>query len=190
MKSIKHIWLNIAAFIGLAFLVTSCSSTKITTDYNPGTNFTQYKTFSLLPWQGNSSSTKVTAFDRERVKNAVITNMQGLGYTYSEQDTTADLQVGMVFTTKEKKSVTSYNAGYGGWYGPWGMGATHYSEYDYTEGTFVIDVFDTQAKKLLWEAAAVSTLTEKQESPTVRERNINRFIKSIFKKYPTQPGSN
>ncbi|NLR92961.1 MULTISPECIES: DUF4136 domain-containing protein [Flammeovirga] len=182
MKNIKNLLITVSAFIGLAFIVTSCSSAKIYTDYKPGTNFTQYKTFSVLPWQ--KTNAKVNEFDRERIKNAVITNMQSLGYTYSEQDTTADLQVGMVFTTKEKKSVTSYNAGYGGWYGPWGMGATHYSEYDYTEGTFVVDVFDTQARKLLWEAAAVGTVPEKQENPVVRERNINRFVKSIFNKYP------
>ncbi|AZQ63654.1 DUF4136 domain-containing protein [Flammeovirga pectinis] len=184
MKNIKNIFLTISMLIGVAFVVTSCSSTKITTDYNPGTNFSQYTSFSILPWQAQNA--KINEFDRARVKNAVIENMQGLGYTYSENDTTADLQVGMVFTTKEKKSVTSYNAGYGGWYGPYGMGATHYSEYEYTEGTFVVDIFDTQAKKLLWEAAAVSTLSEKQESPVVRERNINRFVKSIFNKYPTK----
>ncbi|NME67007.1 DUF4136 domain-containing protein [Flammeovirga aprica] len=184
MKNLKKLLLSAAMLISVTFLVTSCSSTKIVTDYNPGTNFNAYQTFSLLPFQ--KTNAKINQFDRERVKNAVIANMQNLGYTYSEQDTTADLQVGMVFTTKEKKSVTSYNAGYGGWYGPWGMGATHYSEYEYTEGTFVIDIFDTKERKLLWEAAAVSTLSEKQESPVVRERNINRFVKSIFNKYPSK----
>lgn len=184
MKNLNKLILSATLFLGVAFLVTSCSSTKIYTDYKPGTNFKAYQTFSLLPWQ--KTNAKINEFDRERIKNAVIANMQNLGYTYSKQDSTADLQVGMVFTTKEKKSVTSYNAGYGGWYGPWGMGATHYSEYDYTEGTFVVDVFDTEARKLLWEAAAVSTLSERQESPVVRERNINRFVKSIFNKYPTK----
>lgn len=78
--------------------------------------------------------------------------------------------------------------GYG--YGPrwgWGLGAgnvtatTTYSDDDYTEGTLVVDMYDVDSDKLVWQGILTSRVTEKPEK---RDRTIPKNIKKLMKKFP------
>ena len=81
--------------------------------------------------------------------------------------------------------------GYGGYagYGPaygWGPTSSHttYSEYDYTVGTLIIDVYDAKDKKLIWESISTGTINEKTKG---REERIKSTVGKMMLKYPVEP---
>jgi hypothetical protein len=78
--------------------------------------------------------------------------------------------------------------GYGGYYGygpGWGWGGgmstTTVNTYDYTVGTLVCSVFDTNEKKLIWEGSGSGEINE---NPQDRENSIPKAVSKIMAQYP------
>ena len=102
------------------------------------------------------------------------------------------MEVSLYMVLDQKTSVTSYtdyhgSHGYGfRRYGGWGTGhaTTSYNEYDYTQGTMVLDVFDSGSKELVWQAIASGTVEEK---PSRRDKTIPRSINLLMSKFPIEP---
>jgi hypothetical protein len=55
---------------------------------------------------------------------------------------------------------------------------------DYTEGTLLVDMYDTKTKQLIWRGTAVDEVKEKQDK---REKQMAKASEKLFKKFP--PGS-
>ena len=104
-----------------------------------------------------------------------------------------------LFVMTEDK--TQYNAtttgmgfgGYGGYYGygpGWGWGpgmnmsTTSVNEYNYTVGTLVIDIFDSNDEKLIWESIGTGTVND---NPQKREKNLPKTVAHIMAPYPVKP---
>jgi hypothetical protein len=94
---------------------------------------------------------------------------------------------------KTQYNATTTGMGYGGYYGygpRWGWGpgmtmsTTTVSEYNYTVGTLVIDVFDAKEEKLIWESIATKTV---DDNPETREKNLPKVIAKIMAPYPIKP---
>ena len=93
-----------------------------------------------------------------------------------------------------KQSVTAYTTYTGGFgYGlgrPFGVGAvgvganTTFNEYDYQEGTLILDCYDEKSKKLMWQGVYKGVVADK---PQKREKTIPKHVKAMMKKYPIQP---
>ncbi len=67
-----------------------------------------------------------------------------------------------------------------------GMGSatTSYSENDYLEGTFVVDMFKENSKDLVWQGVITSVVKEKANK---REKTIPKKMKKLMKEYPVKP---
>ena len=72
----------------------------------------------------------------------------------------------------------------GGGYGSSNQPTSKYKEYDYLEGTMVLNVFDAEAKKLVWQVVASQTINE---NPEKRSKSIPKAVKKIMKKFPIKP---
>ena len=69
---------------------------------------------------------------------------------------------------------TFYN-GLGGWRrGGFGSEATTTVE-DYKVGTLVLDMYDTQSKRLVWRGTASDSLSDKPEKNEKKAREIRRY---------------
>ncbi len=183
--------LLLAAFTILFF--SHCSNKlTITSDYDKDTDFTPYKTYSFYGWAKNSDQI-INQINKDRIESAVAAEMEKRGYTYIESG--GDLTVSLFIQLDQQKGVTAYTdhysmSPYGYRYGPgwgWGYGysTTRYQEYDYVVGTLVIDIFDHQQKKLIWQGVGSQTVDEK---PDNREYGIQRAVRGIMSKYPIKPG--
>jgi hypothetical protein len=179
--------------VGAAMIFfSSCSSIKVSSDYNKSTDFNKYRTFTLLPWNPHNDSI-VSPFTKERLLNAMKFQMTKRGYKYVPDLKDADLGVNMYILTQEKTDYQYYSDYYGSygyyygypwaWYGP--VGAPYYGTsvqaINYIEGTIIIDIFDTKEKKLIWQGRGVGEITP--DKPT-SDNKINRIIAQIFYKYP------
>jgi len=185
---------KIALLILLIPILFSCSSTKVTSEFDPAVDFSQYKTFTFLPWNKQSDEL-LTERDKKRFRDAVTFEMEKVGYQYS--DTQADLSVN-IFLIIDKKTGTSMYSDYytsgigvGYYYGPWGYntpgGVSAYTtmhSYDYEQGTLILDILDVKKKQLAWQGIAEKTI---KSNPKNDGSGIKMVIAKLFEKFPLEP---
>ena len=179
----------------LALVATSgCSSgAKIRSDYDPGADFSQYKTYNFFTDAGPEETSYQSFFSQYMVE-AISIEMDKRGYVKSDDP---DLLVNFNAILQEKTKVTttpspSYGGYYGyrgGFYDPWGgygYGTeTHVSQY--TEGTFNIDLVDARRKKLVWEAVGQGRVSQKDLEEL--DDRVYEGVPRFFEKYPFTAGS-
>lgn len=182
---------TLAIVVFVALLFTACSPRiDITYDYDKETDFSKYETYSFYGWVKGSEKV-INSINQKRFENAVVNELTALGLT--QVDDNGDLTVSLFIQFDEQQGVNAYTnyyaAGpYGYRYGPgwgWGYGypTTTYHEYDYLVGTLVIDIFDHQAKDLIWQGVASQVVDSR---PDVREAGIKKVVKAVIKKYPVK----
>jgi len=190
--------LLISAFV----LFAGCSSLKVTSDLDKSVDFSKHKTFQYYGWQKDSDEI-INSLDKDRIERAFGAEFKKRGLTYVKDN--GDLIVTLLIVTEQKTKTTAnttttgyggYGGGYGGYYGygpGWGWGAgygsmghatTTYSTYDYNVGTLVVDVFDANEKKLIWEGIGQGTIND---NPKNRDKNISKSVTAIMKNYPVEP---
>jgi hypothetical protein len=183
----EFLWLTALVVV----LLAGCSP-KITVsyDYDKEADFTKYKTYSYFGWVKGSDQV-LNRFDQERIEDAVAIELAARGLSYVEDGGELTVSLFIVFDQKTGVDVYTdhYGSPYGYGYGPgwgWGYGYsnTTYHEYDYVVGTLIIDVFDHQAKELIWQGVGAKTI---DENPNNREENVQRAVKAIMANYPIKP---
>jgi hypothetical protein len=190
MKTKSITLLLISGLLMLFF--SSCSSLKVTADYDQSVDFTQYKTFEYYGW-AKESDKLLNDLDKKRIEDAFANEFYKRGLTYVESG--GDLVVTLFIVVEEKTQTTANTSHYGGYYGGyygygpgygWGpsYSSTTVSTYDYQVGTLVCDVFDKQKEQLIWEGIASKTI---DDNPQKREKNIPYAVAALMKKYPVPP---
>lgn len=167
----------------LALLVAACTtSPKITSNVNPESDFSQYKTYNFASPMGtdrNGVQTPLTSM----VKVSLGQEMENRGYTLSDDP---DLIVNAFVNTEQRMSVRQvpsgdpYFYGYrGGYYNTWGGYTTQVNEY--TQGTLVVDLVDAKKNMLAWEAHAEQRLKSNPE-PITQER-VNGVVSQVMAQF-------
>jgi hypothetical protein len=169
--------------IALLFTMVVCmisvtaSAVEVRSDFDHHANFSQYKTYS---WA------KVDTPDplwNDRVKEAVDRALTAKGW--SQVPSGGDVSVVAVGTTHQKPTLRTFYDGFGGGW-QWGgfADATTYVE-NYTEGTLVVDLFDSASKKLIWRGSATDVLSGKPEKD---EKKVDKAVAKMFDHFPPQLG--
>lgn len=167
-----------ASLFGMLNLV-SCSSIKVSYDFDRQANYSSYKTYAYTP----EVATFLDDINRGRITAAIDNEMAAKGFTKSENP---DVWIDLKITAEKKVSATSTPNYYGAGYGyRWGGGfSTSTINVDtYVEGTLFVDMIDVSKKQLVWQGRAVGTL-DPEASASKRESNINYAVQQIFTKYP------
>jgi len=161
------------------FILGSCSSIRVNSDYDKSVDFSQYKTYAFH--KRGIERVEISELDKKRILHAIDVELGKKGMTKSENP---DLLVNIFTKERERIDVDQYYAGWGyGWgYGwnpyLWG-GRTYVSTY--VEGTLYIDLIDAKKKELVWEGEGVGYLTENREK---KESQINEFVAKILAQFP------
>lgn len=177
--------------IAIVFIASSCgSSIKVTSQYDSGVNFNEFKTFSYLGWSKNSDDL-INDFDKRRIEASFKKEFESRNMTLVDDG--GDIEISLFLVTDTKTATTAYTDYYGGYgayrYGrPWGWGGgyatTTYQQYDYLVGTLVCDVFGGKDKNLIWQGVGSGTV---DDNPSTRDKNIPKAVKKIMSLYPVQP---
>jgi Domain of unknown function (DUF4136) len=191
----KTITLKSIIYILALIQLSSCSSTKVISDKDSTEDFTQFKTFEYYGWT-DSSDQILSRFDKERIEAAFADEGRKRGLT--RNDSNGDVIV-VLFVTGEIKTQTTAQTntmGVGGMSGRgrgmgspgWGWGATQshtvINETNYLVGTLMIEMYDKQDQKLIWQAIGTKTISE---NPKKRESGIPKKVAAIMREYPVQP---
>jgi hypothetical protein len=173
MKTIKFLPLL------LLFIVASCDTVKVYSDYDKSADFTQYKTYAFM--KSGIDKVEISDLDKRRILNAIDQQLQAKGMTKSENP---DLLINIFTKSREQVSVNQFNAGYGyGW--GWGWNPYMYGGQTYvsssTEGTLYIDLIDAKKKELIWQGEGTGTLTKDMDR---KDEIVNNIVTQILAQYP------
>ncbi len=169
-----------ALVAALALGMAACSTLELNTDYNPGTDFSGYRTFSFR--EGAKPANPVAA---RSVEYAVTLALEGRGLKNVE--TGGDLLIWGHFVRDEKIQVESYGYGTYGWYGyGWGGGVTTTTVRKIPVGTVLIDLVDAKKNELVWRGIVKDQISTNL-APEEREKNAVRIAKELFAGFPPQP---
>ena len=185
---------KIAAILILTLSVSHLSVGQVNTDYDKSVDFSQYMTFKFVGWQEGTTD-RLNQLDAKKILTALTKELNGRGILID--GSTPKMVMVLFLVVDDKTSTTAYTnytggMGYGmgrvGWgAGVGGMGmsqsTTTYSENDYEVGTFVIDFYDPESKKLLWQGILKKNVTENTKK---REKKITKAIAKLLKDYPVE----
>jgi len=182
----KSILLTLIA-VGFLFIETSA---QIRSDYDKDVDFSQYKTIQFLGWQDGSDKL-IDDINKKRIYEAFKKEFTDKGFELVESG--GDLGLTFYVVIDQKTSTSAYTDYYGGMgygsyrRGGWGWGngysSTTYTESDYLEGTFIVDFYDANSEKQVWQGVSTSTISENAKK---RAKNIPKRVAKLLKKFPPE----
>lgn len=181
----------------LSFFLNSCgTSLKVSTDYDKTIDFKKYKTFSVYDLKQTGS---VNPANADRIVNALKKQMKEKGFIEDTQNPDLHINAVTILTSKEAVAMdaapTNYY-GYGGVYRPYGYYGAGYgygyaenpstreNEYDYKQGTLMIDLIDSKTQKMVWQGVGNSEIDTK---PVNADELINYAVGAIMVSFPPDP---
>lgn len=174
MKALKFL-----PFLSL-FVLASCSSVRVNSDYDKNVSFEGYKTYAYH--KSGIDKAEISDLDKRRVLRSIDAAMTAKGFT--KTDGNPDLLINFFTKEREQVDVNRFNAGWGygwGWgWNPWMWGGTT-TVNRYTEGTLTIDFIDNRKKELVWQGMGEGALTKCAEK---KDDEINEFVSKIIAQYP------
>jgi hypothetical protein len=179
---------NTVMALFLVFTLNACGGLSVTTDFDPGTDFSTFQTWNLMELPDNPDLDQIT---EGRLNSSIERTMGSKGMTMARGE--PDVWLGWQLIFDEEISYNTVNSyygggwGYGGWYGPgyggMGMGTSRTYESRVTVGTLIIDIFDSETKALVWRGVGEGKVHEVSD-PNERQRRIDQTIDKIMESFP------
>ena len=172
MNAKRWIWFLMA----IAVLSATAFSAEVKTDYDRDTDFSRYRTYS---WKNVHTQDPLWV---DRIKTAVNSALAAKGWT--EVESGGDVSIMAMEMTQDHRTLSTYYDSFGGrWGWRWGggFGSSTTTEETYAVGTLVVDLFDSNTRKLIWRGSAVDTLSDKSG------RNIRKLdadVRKMFDRFP------
>lgn len=174
--------------VAVTLLVSACGGIRVTTDFDPSTDFTPYRTFAWMEGSGAGNDPRVSGdLMDQRFRRAIESELasRGMQKTTSGQP---DVFVGYQIALDDQVDFETINT-------YWGRGWGYRSVYrrgvvssqtvarEYTVGTLVIDVFDANRRELIWRGAGEGRVNAAR-SPQERQERINEAVYLIMEDFP------
>lgn len=155
---------------------------KVQVDYDKDAPFSSYKTYM---WADGNDVDEINELVHRRIVAAIDEQMRLEGFQQVQSDPDVYVTYHATFEDQMVVDTTHYGYGYGpgwGWYGGMGgMGSSTSRTRQYTQGTFVIDIWDAKKKQLVWRAAKTGTVDEKTGTD---DKKVRKGAAEFFKQYP------
>jgi Domain of unknown function (DUF4136) len=172
----------------ICFLISSCSTIRVQSDYDHSYNFRQYGSYRVA---SDSELNLRDALKRnplvyKRVLDAINKDLQAKGFILKRTGQ-ADFVVVAHAGVKEKMRLEQYNAAGYGWYHPWWGPYGGYTNISYyKEGTLVLDIVDFKNKELAWRGTGTDVIRN-YSSGNDMQKDIDDAVTKILANFP--PGS-
>ena len=164
----------------LIFVISSCCSVRVNSDYDKNVAFAGYKTYAF--YKTGIDKVEISDLDKKRILRSIDETMTAKGFVKSE---TPDLWINISTKAEKNVDVNQFYGGFGygwgfGWNPFWGWGGNT-STYTSTEGTLTIDLIDAKKKELIWQGVGAGDLTQDTHK---KDENIKDFVTKILAQYP------
>jgi len=186
MRIISSVKIVMVGFM-LLFLHSAVPAQDIRYNSLPGTDFSKYKTYKWVRVPNAQYPNQILDTQIMQVIDAQLAT-KGL----SKTEDNADLYITYQAAVSQEKQWNSYSTGGDMWgYGRWGgwggygggMQSTTTTSKTINIGTLNVDMYDVAQKNQVWRGAASKTLGSGKDPKKV-EKNLNKAMAKLFKKYP------
>ncbi len=157
------------------FFLASCSSVRVSSDYDKAASFQEYKTYKIVQ-QDKDFPVGVNELNQRRIETAIKATLTDYDYHFADQ--TPDLLVSYFVKIDTEQAYNTYTTYYGGRYR--GLMVTDVDVREYQEGTLIIDLVDTESKQVVWHGTASGTVSQNMKNV---DQKINEAVSAIFKEY-------
>jgi hypothetical protein len=155
-------------------LATVSFAQQVRTDYDRSADFTQYKTYS---WENVHTQDALWV---DRIKSAVNSALAAKGWTQVESGGNVSIMA-MEITQSRQTLNTYYDDFGGGWRWGGGFGDSTTTVNTYKVGTLVVDLFDSNTKKLIWRGSSSDALSSKSNKNI---KNLDTGVQKMFERFP------
>jgi hypothetical protein len=162
----------------LMLTVNLAIADEVRTDYDRTAEFYKYKTFMWI-----NEPQPANPFLKEWIINAVNAELQAKGLRLVTSN--ADLAVSANTATCDKNKVETFYAGLAGgwsWYHYWTPEPSITVVETFDADTLVVDVSDTQTKRVVWWATGTETVSAEKSI-----KHLNKSVEKMFRAFP--PGA-
>jgi len=160
--------------IGIVILCGGVAAQKVTSEADPGVDFSKYKTFAVREGQMRSPSAALNnELTKKRVTADIERALEAKGLTKS--DAAADLNVFFVLGSRgvvEREEVPS---------GP-RLRGTRVERVPAVEGNLVISLRDPSTRSLVWQGMA----RDDKSGPEDIAKKLDDWVKKVVEKYPAR----
>ena len=174
---------RICSCMGIALLFATASfAQQVKTDFDRSTDFSQYKTYS---WEKVHTQNPLWV---DRIKAAVNSALEAKGWMQAESG--GNVSIMAMEMNQSHQTLNTYYDSFGGGWG-WrgrfgggfgdGFGDSTTTESTYKVGTLVVDLFDSNTKKLIWRGSASDTLSSKSDKNI---KNLDKGVDKMFDHFP------
>ncbi|MBP0903447.1 DUF4136 domain-containing protein [Mariniflexile gromovii] len=162
----------------LIVLMVSCAPIRVNTDFEKGTDFSKYKTYSYY----GDMKTGLSELDTKRFLDALDAKMAAKGFSFSE---TPDFLVDIKSNEYQEAQRSNVGVGLGGGGGNVGGGISIGLPIDQANinRQIIIDFVDENGKGLFWQAVSASSFNP-NASPEKREQLFNAIAEKVLTQYP------
>ena len=178
------------AITGFVFLFCSAwvAAQDIRYNFKPGTDFSKYKTYK---WVRAPKAQYPNQILDGQIIQAIDAQLASKGLSKTDDDS-AELVVVYQAAVSQETEWNSYSTGDSMWgYGRWGgwggygggMSTTRTTTSTINTGTLNIDIYDVAQKEQIWRGSASKTLGSGKD-PAKVQKNLNKAMTKLFKKYP------
>jgi len=168
--------------LSFALLTVGCSSLQTGADYEPGTDFSKYRTYSFRDGSGQPEHPFVV----ERVRRAIASTLDGKGWKWVDQGGDAEIYTHFHLDSRTQMTTTGYAGGWSGYgwrYGGMGGGMATTTVSEIPVGTLVVDVVDSGEKKLVWRGWGKDDVSQRR-TPEEAEQYARKVMAKLFENFP------
>lgn len=174
----------IMILLGLTFVAGCTTAPTANSDRNEEYNFKAVKSYFIVG-DKDLKNPMISDIDRSRFNDAISKELQLKGLVATDEKS-ADILISYFVVTKDKMKVNS--TGHSAYYGRssrggsafgYGYGGPNIHAKNYTEGTFVVDVIDTNTKETVWRSTLVKKV-KNHDSIEQRKQAVTELFQTIF----------
>ena len=184
-------FINIKVLFVLFFisLLSACSGTKNTFDYDSSADFSQIKTYQW-DFKSSESFAKANPLINKRIISAIEDNLNRKGIVKARS---ADIKVSYMVHFEKKLKTGGLSAGLGMSVGGFNRGSISLSSGNQIkqtiESTLVIDMIGTKSDNLIWRSTTVKPVKDRDASPEDSKKRIAQLIYQMFENFPPKKDS-
>lgn len=177
----KKLFLTVI-IITLTISFISCSTVRVSVNYDDSVNFNRYKTYSLVKAPQNQEKKKGGIRNpllKKNILNQIKSIFSEKGYQEAESKKNADFLVVFYTNVQNRKDWKPATYRVGRWGRVRRTRPGHVVHYK--EGTLVIDIVDEEQKELVWQGVGKDVLN--RANP---EENFVSSAREILKDFPPE----
>ncbi len=186
-----------AAVISAVFLLSGCSSLRITSDYDRHFNFDTLLRIDVAYVPRDDGEN----FARERIVKQIITTLRHRGFDITDNESAA-LHIKIYLTVLQKsRAETRYDyvpAAFAGYYRPQYFAQTFYRQrycnndallyrmnttYDYDEQRLIVEIREAKKGDIVWHGVAVDTFSD-NSNERYSNAYIQKLVEALLKDFP------